>query len=450
MLDVHKHPPSHSQVLGIQSWFTCFDQLPELLGSTPSKIFAMASSVSTPFSSAYNSDNEDYFTHSGTSTPSSSSSICSQYDVFDDFVLVVGGLGYIGSHTCWELIQAGRNVVIIDDLSNSDAQVLDKLIKLRDNFYEGQTSRPIIDFYKVNYRQMDDVRDILAQYEKFPAALTKASTPFMSRITCVIHFAAYKAVEESIRKPLEYYTNNVSGLIDFCRVLGEFRIKTLVFSSSATVYGDLANRGVPLVEEQCDSSKSVGLTNPYGRTKWMCEAILSDLANSDPKWKIVALRYFNPIGCDESGLLGEEPKGVPNNLMPIVVEAMTGKRPALNIFGTDWNTQDGTAIRDFIHVSDLAEGHLAALEAAQNGALPAGYHVYNLGTGTGHSVTEIVGTMETVSGRKIPTVEAPRRAGDVSICIANTTRTEKALRWKTKRSLQRACWDICRRIGYVS
>ncbi|KAG9234922.1 hypothetical protein BJ875DRAFT_288792 [Amylocarpus encephaloides] len=397
---------------------------------------------------------------SGTSTPATERSVLFDED-FDtqfqpqppssnDYILVVGGLGYIGSHTSWELLRAGRNVIIIDNLSNCDRSTLSHLHSLTNNHFKGSATKPTLDFYETDYRDQMVMRTLLGKYQN--TSPSHAGPPFVprSKIAGVIHFAAYKAVGESFQKPLQYYANNVGGMVDFCSTLSDFDIKTFVFSSSATVYGELANQGGRLVETQCDNTGCTGLTNPYGRTKWMCEAILHDLAVSDPDWTIMALRYFNPIGCDESGLLGENPRDVPNNLMPIVVQAMTGERPALNIFGTDWDTPDGTAIRDFIHVSDLAAGHLAALKATKRSNFTTGYHVYNLGTGTGHSVMEIVTAMQNVSGRTIPTKLSGRREGDVGICIAEPSKSAASLDWKTRKSLTQACWDICRYLGYVS
>jgi UDP-glucose 4-epimerase len=356
-------------------------------------------------------------------------------DECTDFILVIGGLGYIGSHTVWELLKAGRNVAIVDNCCNSYVEVFEKLKCLHLNHLPSQVKRPTLAFHQVNYRDDNRLRNILALYHGVGSNATWVG----SRISGVIHFAAYKAVAESFEKPLDYYENNVSGVVQVCRTLAEFGIKNLVFSSSATVYGELADKGGRLFEQQCDNSGAVGLTNPYGRTKWMCEAILSDLAFSDPEWSIIALRYFNPIGCDESGVLGEDPRGAANNLMPIVVRAMMGDLESLKVFGTDWDTHDGTAIRDFIHVSDLAAGHLAALDGIRSG-----YHVFNLGTGTGYSVNEIVETMRSVSGRQIPIVASQRREGDVGVCIADPTKSAVVLGWKVKRSLAHACHDICR------
>lgn len=339
-------------------------------------------------------------------------------------------------------------MIIIDNFSNSKRNVLDKLEQLRDNHYKKGAPRPTIDFYEADYRDQELLRNILTKYGNFLVSNTDSLSSPTSKIAGVIHFAAYKAVGESFKIPLQYYSNNVGGMIDFCTMLSEFGIKTFVFSSSATVYGELANKGGRLLEEQCDNTGCAGLTNPYGRTKWMCEAILHDLAISDPTWTIIALRYFNPIGCDDSGLLGEEPSAVPNNLMPVVVQAMRGERPHLNVFGTDWDTPDGTAIRDFIHVSDLAAGHLAALKATKKPEFSNGYHVYNLGTGTGHSVKEIVNAMQDVSGRSIPVLESGRREGDVGVCIAEPSKSLVSLNWKTQKSLTQACQDICRYLGY--
>lgn len=403
--------------------------------SDSESVFDFDSSLSTP--------------HEGTQSPGTPSTEPGDYFSSaqeDQFILVVGGLGYIGSHTTWEFLKAGKNVIVIDDLSNSNRDTLTALTTLRDTYYHDVRCPPALDFYKLDYRDSAQLRAILTVYEDFSPAYSLSITPLRSRIVGVIHFAAFKAVEESFTQPLRYYANNVGGLIEFCGLLGEFKIRNFVFSSSATVYGELANKGGRLLEEQCDSSGCVGLTNPYGRTKWMCEAILSDLAASDPAWTIIALRYFNPIGCDSSGLLGEDPQAPASNLMPKVVKAMTGTLPVLSIFGTDYPTPDGTAIRDFIHVSDLAEGHLAALRAMDHPSTKTGFQVYNLGTGTGHSVRDIVNTMQKASGLRVPVKDSPRRPGDVGICIADNAKSASALGWQTRRSLQDACTDICRRL----
>jgi UDP-glucose 4-epimerase len=382
-------------------------------------------------------------TAKSTLSEESVSEACPRESVLRDFVLVVGGLGYIGSHTSWELLKAGFNVIIVDNLSNSFRIVRNRLEHLRMKYYEPQAVQPILDFYEADYRDQRTMRAIVSKYSTQPETHQSQSSPSgSSTITGVIHFAAYKAVAESFQKPLDYYANNVAGMIDLCALLSEFHIKTLVFSSSATVYGELANKGGRLLEEYCDSRSCRGLTNPYGRTKWMCEAILNDVAVSDPEWTIIALRYFNPIGCDESGMLGEDPRDTPNNLMPIVVKVMTGELPVLNVYGSDWDTADGTAIRDFVHVSDLARGHLAALNAKEK--LGRGFKTFNLGTGTGHSVKEIVASMERVSGRTIPTNAVGRRDGDVAICMAEPSKSLISLGWTRQKTLDDCCRDICR------
>jgi UDP-glucose 4-epimerase len=389
------------------------------------------------------------------SRPSNNDNTSSEY-----YILIVGGLGYIGSHTAWELLKEGYNVVIVDNLSNAYLTVLERLRQMTKKRFEGLECMPRIEFFEADFRDLQTMSIILSKY-----ALPQSSDRKTSRLTGVIHFAAYKAVAESLRQPLKYYANNVAGLVDFCSVLNDFGVKTFIFSSSATVYGELANRGGRLPEELCTHdtthwkdangqnqltySGCTGLTNPYGRTKWMCEAILNDLAVSDPDWKIFALRYFNPVGCDESGLLGEDPRGTPNNLMPILVQTMTGERPTLNIFGSDWETKDGTAVRDFIHVSDLARGHLAALETASREDSSRGFQVVNLGTGTGQTVQEVVAAMEGVIGRQVPTKLVGRREGDVGVCVAETSRAAKILGWKAQKTIQDSCRDIAASLGFV-
>jgi UDP-glucose 4-epimerase len=377
------------------------------------------------------------------------------------FIAVVGGLGYIGSHTCLELLKAGYNIVIIDNLSNSFRSVYDRLDALVNLHYKTRCEPvPVMRFYEADYRDEKAITQILEEYIEVPHLLDRAHQRhrLSSRIKGVIHFGAFKSVSESIQEPLKYYANNVAGLIEFCSILNNFNIKTFVFSSSATVYGSIANSGKPLREEYCTHEaeafidhdgkiKTVdggctGLTNPYGRTKWMCEAILSDLAVADPEWTIVALRYFNPVGCDGSGLLGEDPRGIPTNLMPVVVKVLTGQSPVLDVFGTDYPTPDGTAIRDFIHVTDLARGHIAALAAASDGRVPHGFRTYNLGSGKGHSVLDVVDAIEAVSSTKIPTRTVERRDGDVGICVAMPIRAELELDWRTEKSLETCCKDI--------
>ncbi|KAJ5555296.1 NAD-dependent epimerase/dehydratase [Penicillium sp. DV-2018c] len=337
----------------------------------------------------------------------------------ESHVLVTGGLGFIGSHTTLELLKASYNVIVIDNLSNAFENVFDRISLLATKYHaENGSKMPSMRLHAHDYRDTKALESLLEEY-RLPS---RWGTP-KSKIAGVIHFAAYKAVEESIRKPLKYYSNNVSGLIDFATTLGDFGIKTFIFSSSATVYGTLATSGLPLKEELCVHKEEVytdhtgsqkamqpgctGITNPYGRTKWMCETILADLAASDPEWTIVALRYFNPVGCDPSGLLGEDPRQAPTNLLPVVVKVMTGQYSELSMFGTDWETEDGTAVRDFIHVSDLARGHIAALGTATEGKLTENFRTFNLGTGKGNSVMDVVSTMESVSQRSIPRRAAP-------------------------------------------
>ena len=374
---------------------------------------------------------------------------------FDDdgeYVLVTGGLGFIGSHTSLELLKAGYNIIIVDDLSNSFQDVFHRIQLLAKRYFESVGGQcPVAKLWDIEYRNLSAMRALLTSY----------AGAWQPSITGVIHFAAFKAVEESIRHPLKYYRNNINGLVEFLGLLEEFHIKNFIFSSSATVYGILADRGQPLQEQDCvhqtgsyESAEGnlvvveqgcTGLTNPYGRTKFFGEAILADLAKSDSSWNITALRYFNPIGCDESGVLGEDPKSTPSNLVPVVVKVMTGQWNELSIFGDDWDTPDGTAVRDFIHVTDLARGHIAAFQGAK-GSLPqerGSLRVFNLGTGSGCSVSDIVSTMEEVAQLPIPRRLVGRRAGDVGSCVAVTGRAERELGWRTELSLRDACRDIC-------
>jgi UDP-glucose 4-epimerase len=368
------------------------------------------------------------------------------------YVLVVGGLGYIGSHTSLELLRAGFNVVIVDNLDNSYLTTLDRIKALRDDHYWDQSWSPSLTFHEADYRDEHTMSTILKRY---------GSGPSGSAIEGVIHFAAHKAVSESIQQPLRYYSNNVAGMVTFCSLLDSLNIKTLIFSSSAAVYGEVTpETGLRISENHClhetrewiDRAGNKQLTqggctaisNPYGRSKWMCEAILNDLAISDPEWSVVALRYFNPIGCDASGKLGEDPRTEPSNLMPSLLRVMNGQMPHLKIFGTDWETRDGTAMRDFIHVSDLALGHVAALKAVGGSRLGSGFHTYNLGTGDGNSVKEIVSAMQSSSGVAIRTEEVGRRAGDVGVVVADATKAAAELQWKTERSIDDCCKDLCR------
>jgi UDP-glucose 4-epimerase len=374
-------------------------------------------------------------------------------------VLVTGGLGFIGSHTVVELLKARHSVLIVDDLSNSHHDVFDRINRIIDKYFETSACRrPEARFFNANYQDISTMASILSTF----SAATQDRTG--SLIDGVIHFAALKAVADSIKHPLRYYRNNINGLVNFLSLLDEHSIKTFIFSSSATVYGTLADQGFAVREEHCVHEPEsyvdtingdtcgkhilaeqgcTGLTNPYGRTKYFGEAILADLAKSDPSWTVVALRYFNPIGCDSTGLIGEDPKGIPSNLLPVVVKVMTKQYEELQIFGDDWNTPDGTAIRDFIHVSDLARGHIAALSAAQASKLKSNFRTFNLGSGRGCSVEEVASTMEEVSQLSIPRRRVGRREGDVGTCVAVAQRASDELEWTTEKSLRDACVDIC-------
>lgn len=377
------------------------------------------------------------------------------------YILVVGGLGYIGSHTTLELLKEGHNVVVVDDLSNAFRDVLDRIQVLTDKYCQANNkSVPELRFHEADYKS-PVMRSILSGYaSKRPDTPSLQSTlnQLPSSIKGVIHFAAFKSVEESINNPIPYYLNNVCGMVSFLSLLQEFGIMNFVFSSSATVYGSKANEGYPLREEHCvheeesyTDDKGVlqkaepgvsGLTSPYGKTKWICETILADVAKSDPRWTITALRYFNPVGCHESGLLGEDPRQTPTNLVPIVVRVLTGANPMLKVFGTDYETIDGTAIRDFIHVVDLARGHIAALSAAAEGRVKQSFRTYNLGTGTGHSVREIVKSIEKASSRTVPIQEVGRRPGDVGSCVAGIGRASDELGWTSVKSLDDCTIDV--------
>ncbi|MGT2667111.1 UDP-glucose 4-epimerase GalE [Streptococcus rifensis] len=315
-------------------------------------------------------------------------------------ILITGGAGYIGSHTAVELIAAGYEVVIVDNFSNSSPEVLNRLKTITGKeipFYEGS----ILD--KVFLRDVFDKHDIVS----------------------VIHFAAFKAVGESVEKPLMYYHNNISGTIALLEVMTDVGVKNIVFSSSATVYG--MNNQVPFLEEMPTSA-----TNPYGYTKVMMEQILTDVEHSDPEWSVTNLRYFNPIGAHESGLIGEAPNGIPNNLMPYISQVAVGKREQLSVFGDDYDTPDGTGVRDYIHVVDLAKGHVLAV--AKNLQEP-GAKVYNLGTGIGYSVLDLVKAFEAENGIAIPYQICPRRAGDIATCYANAEKAKTELGWVAEKDL---------------
>ncbi|MBO5779393.1 MAG: UDP-glucose 4-epimerase GalE [Clostridia bacterium] len=321
-------------------------------------------------------------------------------------ILVTGGTGYIGSHTVVELQQSGYEVVIVDNLINSKVDALDKIAAItgvKPKFYEA------------------DVCD--------RDALVKIFTE--NKIDAVIHFAGLKAVGESVRKPWEYYSNNIVGTLVLLDVMKEYGCMQFVFSSSATVYG--ANNIAPYTEDMPTSA-----TNPYGQTKFMQEIMLKDIAFANPDMGVALLRYFNPIGAHESGLLGEDPNGIPNNLMPYICKVAVGKLPQLNVFGNDYDTPDGTGVRDYIHVVDLAKGHLAALRYLEK---QPGVLTVNLGTGKGSSVLDIVNAFEAASGVKIPYVFADRRPGDIATCYASTGKAEELLGWTAEKSLEEMCRD---------
>lgn len=326
-------------------------------------------------------------------------------------ILVTGGAGYIGSHTVVELLAAGHDVTIVDNFSNSRPEVLNRIAKItghQPKFYEGDV------------RDLDLLRDIINH----------------NHIEAVIHFAGLKAVGVSVKQPLSYYQNNIDSTLTLCQAMQENDIKQLIFSSSATVYGDPEE--LPLRET---SRTGAGITNPYGRTKYMIEEILKDLAAADPTWAITSLRYFNPIGAHPSGDIGEDPEGVPNNLLPYIARVAVGKLEQLKIFGNDYDTPDGTGVRDYIHVVDLARGHVAALEHLKPGSTIA---VYNLGTGQGTSVLEALKAFEKAAGRKIPYELTARRPGDIATCYADVSKAAKDLKWKAGKTLEQACADAWR------
>ncbi len=319
-------------------------------------------------------------------------------------ILVTGGLGFIGSHTCVELIDKGHEVIIVDNLYNSKEDVAEKIEKI---------SNAKIKLYKYDLLEKEKIEEIFES----------------NQIDAVIHFAGYKAVGESVKKPLMYYSNNLGSTINLLEVMQKYNVKKLVFSSSATVYGD---PGCPKYVEEMGRGKT---TNPYGTTKAMIEKILEDLYASDNSWDISILRYFNPVGAHESGLIGEEPNGIPNNLMPYVMKVASGKLEILSIFGNDYPTVDGTGVRDYIHVVDLAKGHVCALDKMKKGL-----NIYNLGSGKGVSVMELVTTFEKVNNLKVNYKIVERRAGDLAEYYADPTKALNELEWKTEKTLE----DICR------
>ena len=324
-------------------------------------------------------------------------------------ILVTGGAGYIGSHACVALMASGHDVTVVDNLSNSKEAVINRIARI-------SGGRPFF--------HLGDVRDRALLRQVFSRRPVDA----------VVHFAGLKAVGESVLRPLQYYDGNIGGTLALCEVMAEFDVKTLIFSSSATVYGDPAS--VPLREDFPRSA-----TNPYGSSKLMIENILADLVKSDPEWRIACLRYFNPVGAHESGLIGEDPNGIPNNLMPYVAQVAIGQREKLNVFGGDYPTPDGTGVRDYIHVVDLAEGHVAAIDYFQK---RKGLLTVNLGTGCGYSVLDMVRAFERASGRPVPYEIVGRRPSDVAACYADPTLAENLLGWKARRDIDAMCRDVWR------
>ncbi|RKD21953.1 UDP-glucose 4-epimerase [Caminicella sporogenes DSM 14501] len=321
-------------------------------------------------------------------------------------ILITGGAGYIGSHTCVELLKVGYDIVVVDNFFNSKPEVLKRIKEITGKEFK---------FYEVDILDREGLEKVFSK----------------NNIEAVIHFAGLKAVGESVEIPLKYYHNNITGTIILCEVMQKYGVKKMVFSSSATVYGK--PKSVPITEDF-----PLGAINPYGRTKLMIEEILRDVYISDNDWSIVLLRYFNPIGAHESGRIGEDPNGIPNNLMPYITQVAVGKREKLNIFGNDYDTHDGTGVRDYIHVVDLAKGHLKALEKIM---ATKGIDAYNLGTGVGYSVLDIVKSFERVTGQKIPYIITERREGDIDKCYADPTKAYKELGWKAKKNIEDMCKD---------
>ena len=322
-------------------------------------------------------------------------------------ILLTGGAGFIGSHTIVELYNAGHDVVVVDNLCNSKAEVMDKVKEI--------TGRAV-PFYEADVRDKSDMNKIFDE----------------NKIDAVIHFAGLKAVGESVAKPLEYYENNMGNTFTLIEVMRQHGCKNIIFSSSATVYGDPAI--IPITEE-CPKGQC---TNPYGKTKSMLEDVLSDVQKADPEWNVVLLRYFNPIGAHKSGLIGENPNGIPNNLMPYITQTAIGIRQELGVFGNDYDTHDGTGVRDYIHVCDLATGHVAALQAIER---KCGLAIYNLGTGHGYSVLDVVNAFEKANGLKVPYSIKPRRPGDVATCYCNPEKAKRELGWEAQYGIEDMCRD---------
>ena len=325
-------------------------------------------------------------------------------------ILVTGGAGFIGSHTAVELLNSGKDIVIVDNFSNSKPKALEAIKKITGKDFK---------FYEINYLDREKLEKVFEEND----------------IEAVLNFAGYKSVGESVRKPLEYYDNNISGCLVLLETMQKYGVKKFVFSSSATVYGDPAI--IPITEE-CPKGQC---TNPYGWTKWMLEQILTDLHTADPEWNVVLLRYFNPIGAHESGLIGEDPKGIPNNLIPYITQVAIGKLECLGVFGDDYDTPDGTGVRDYIHVVDLAVGHVRAVEKLKE---KAGVSVYNLGTGNGYSVLDMVKAFSKACGKEIPYQIKPRRAGDIATCYCDASKAKEELHWVAERDLNKMCEDSWR------
>lgn len=321
-------------------------------------------------------------------------------------VLVTGGAGYIGTHTCIELLENGHEVIIVDNFSNSSFVAIKRVEEIVNTK---------INYYEEDLLNIDGIREIFKNEE----------------IDAVIHFAAYKAVGESVSKPLEYYENNIVGTLNLCKVMQEFNVKNIIFSSSATVYG--SPDFVPIPE-----TASLSTTNPYGATKLMVEQILQDLYVADHEWNVVLLRYFNPIGAHQSGLIGEDPKGIPNNLIPYITQVAVGKLDKVSVFGNDYDTKDGTGVRDYIHVCDLASGHVAALKKLVPNS---GVSIYNLGTGHGYSVIEMIEAFANASGKEISYRIRERRPGDIATCYADASKAKKEINWEAKYNLKDMCRD---------
>ena len=328
-------------------------------------------------------------------------------EVFIMAILITGGCGYIGSHTCIEMLGAGYDIVVLDNYYNAKPEALRRVKELAGRDFP---------FYECDIRDADGLRKIFAAH----------------KIDAVIHFAGLKAVGESVQKPLEYYDNNVGGTVTLCEVMREAGCKRMIFSSSATVYG--TGNPSPLKEDMPTGA----VTNPYGRTKFMIEGILSDLCVSDPAWSVVLLRYFNPIGAHKSGLMGENPRGIPNNLMPYITQVAIGRREKLSVYGNDYPTHDGTGVRDYIHVVDLAKGHVAAVKYVTE---HQGCEVFNLGTGVGYSVLDMVNTFMEVNNVKVPYVITDRRPGDIATCYADPAKSAEVLGWKAQETLADMCRD---------